>query len=92
MWVSSFHPSKRILTEHSQALARAIYARKRVLFADDIFSGLDTGTRDHVWGHVFGPMGLLRRSHTTVILVTHTGLRHSHLPATMIAATDGDHS
>jgi ABC-type nitrate/sulfonate/bicarbonate transport system ATPase subunit len=31
-----------------QALARAVYARKQALVADDVFSGLDMDTRHHV--------------------------------------------
>ncbi|KAJ4864305.1 ABC transporter domain-containing protein [Trichoderma breve] len=54
------------------ALARAIYSRKQVLIADDIFSGLDPESRRHIWTQVFGPLGILRRQKSTVILATHT--------------------
>ncbi|KAL7914654.1 P-loop containing nucleoside triphosphate hydrolase protein [Trichoderma velutinum] len=54
------------------ALARAIYSRKKVLIADDIFSGLDPESRRHIWTQVFGPLGILRRQKATVILATHT--------------------
>ncbi|KAL6806010.1 P-loop containing nucleoside triphosphate hydrolase protein [Trichoderma sp. SZMC 28012] len=54
------------------ALARAIYSRKQVFIADDIFSGLDPESRRHIWTQVFGPLGILRRQKSTVILATHT--------------------
>lgn len=55
-----------------QALARALYSRKKLLLVDDILSSLDTTTRDHVWNQVFGPCGLARNSAITVVLVTHS--------------------
>lgn len=58
--------------KYIQALARAIYSRKQVLIADDIFSGLDPESRRHIWTQVFGPLGILRRQQATVILATHT--------------------
>ncbi|KAM4056985.1 ABC transporter [Hirsutella rhossiliensis] len=57
---------------HRVALARAIYAKRSILVADDVFAGLDAQTKSHVWTHVFGPSGLLRRHQTTVLLATHT--------------------
>ncbi|KAM3068089.1 hypothetical protein ACMFMF_009454 [Clarireedia jacksonii] len=53
------------------AIARAVYARKPIAIFDDVFSGLDERTAQHVFENIFGPEGLLRNGNTTVILVTH---------------------
>lgn len=55
-----------------QSIARAIYARKSVAVLDDVLSGLDAVTEEHVFRKVFGRDGLFRRSGTTVILATHS--------------------
>ena len=57
--------------KHKVAIARAVYARKRVAIFDDVLSGLDATSEEHVFLHIFGPRGLLRQQHTTVILSTH---------------------
>ncbi|KAK6858071.1 multidrug resistance-associated protein [Apiospora arundinis] len=54
------------------SLARAIYARKSLALLDDILSGLDAVTEEHVFRKVFGRDGLFRRSGTMVILATHS--------------------
>ncbi|KAJ0166590.1 Multidrug resistance-associated protein 1 [Colletotrichum tanaceti] len=54
-----------------EALARAIYSRKRVLVVDDALSGLDPATQEEVWQRVFGPAGLVRQHEMTVIVATH---------------------
>ncbi|KAJ5285483.1 ABC transporter [Penicillium chrysogenum] len=59
------------------AIARAVYARKRIACFDDVFSGLDNATARHVFNDVFGPAGLLRQLGCTVFLSTHT---MHHLP------------
>lgn len=53
------------------ALARALYAREEMLFLDDIFSGLDADTEEHIFSKLFNEDGLFRQLGTTVILVTH---------------------
>ncbi|EXK46342.1 hypothetical protein FOMG_00066 [Fusarium oxysporum f. sp. melonis 26406] len=58
------------------AIARALYlVDADLLIFDDVLSGLDARTTDHVFRHVFGRDGLLRRRGATVILCTHN-LRH----------------
>jgi ATP-binding cassette subfamily C (CFTR/MRP) protein 1 len=52
------------------ALARAVYQRHDILVLDDPFSALDQGTQDRVVFNLLGPDGLLRKSHTTVFLIT----------------------
>ena len=53
------------------ALARAVYANKEILMLDDVFSGLDNDTEELIFRRLFSKGGLLRRSCTTVVLVTH---------------------
>ncbi|KAJ5142866.1 uncharacterized protein N7515_001653 [Penicillium bovifimosum] len=53
------------------AIARAIYARKRIACFDDVLNGLDNATAKHVFNNVFGSAGLLRRLGCTVFLATH---------------------
>ncbi|AEO66964.1 uncharacterized protein THITE_2115585 [Thermothielavioides terrestris NRRL 8126] len=60
------------------SLARALYLQSDLLVLDDIFSGLDADTEEHVFRSVFGPDGLLRRRRATVVLCTHSV---RHLPA-----------
>lgn len=57
-----------------QAIARAVYARKRIACFDDVLSGLDNATARHVFNNVFGLTGLLRRLGCMVFLATHTGV------------------
>jgi ATP-binding cassette, subfamily C (CFTR/MRP), member 1 len=58
------------------AIARALYlADADLLIFDDVLSGLDARTTDHVFQHVFGRDGMLRRRGATVVLCTHN-LRH----------------
>ncbi|KAK5996562.1 ABC multidrug transporter B [Cladobotryum mycophilum] len=60
------------------ALARAIYSRKPILVLDDVFSALDRRTSRAVFSRLLGLNGLLRKSGTTVIMVTHS-LEHLSL-------------
>jgi predicted ABC-type transport system involved in lysophospholipase L1 biosynthesis ATPase subunit len=64
----------RVVTDVSQALARALYSRPRLALFDDPLSSLDNKTAQQVFSRVFGNgSGLLRQWGTTVILVTHAG-------------------
>ncbi|KAK2779173.1 ABC transporter [Colletotrichum kahawae] len=54
------------------ALARAVYARKRIVILDDIFSGMDARTAHHVSTCLIGRDGLLRRLRASVIIATHS--------------------
>jgi ATP-binding cassette, subfamily C (CFTR/MRP), member 1 len=53
------------------ALARAVYANKEILMLDDVFSGLDNDTEELIFRRLLSKSGLLRRTRTTVVLVTH---------------------
>ncbi|RAH69778.1 putative ABC multidrug transporter [Aspergillus aculeatinus CBS 121060] len=55
------------------ALARALYARPRVVLLDDIFSGIDATATDNIARSLFGDSGLFRAFETTVVLATHSG-------------------
>lgn len=52
-------------------MARAVYARKRIAIFDDVLSGLDAGTEETVFKNLFGSEGLLKKTNTMAILVTH---------------------
>ena len=52
------------------AIARAVYARNKVCFLDDVFSGLDLDTENHVFHSLLGVHGVLRYSQTTTIVTT----------------------
>lgn len=46
---------------------------------DDVLSGLDSKTLNHVFHAVFGKDGLLRQSQTTVLLATHSCMYATHM-------------
>ncbi|KAJ5752420.1 hypothetical protein N7520_009337 [Penicillium odoratum] len=70
------------------SLARALYLQTHFLVLDDVFSGLDADTEDQVFRKVFGPEGLLRRRHITVLLCTHS-VRHLQAADHIIALEGG---
>ncbi|ORY16438.1 ABC transporter [Clohesyomyces aquaticus] len=53
------------------SLARAVYARKKLILLDDVFSGVDARNAALISERLLGHQGLLRRNLTTVVLVTH---------------------
>lgn len=53
------------------ALVRAVYARKALLVADDVFSGLDASTSKHVFDNIFGIGGICKRHGMTAVVATH---------------------
>ncbi|KAL3417369.1 ABC multidrug transporter [Phlyctema vagabunda] len=57
------------------ALARAVYARKKLLVLDDVFSALDRETEASIIDRLFGDHGILRDRDTTVVLATNSS-RH----------------
>ncbi|KAJ5371907.1 P-loop containing nucleoside triphosphate hydrolase protein [Penicillium concentricum] len=62
---------------HRVALARAVYARRKLLLLDDIFSALDSKTKTTIITRLLGVEGLLRKTNSTIVLVTH---EVEHLP------------
>nr|XP_036577471.1 ABC multidrug transporter [Colletotrichum truncatum]KAF6784469.1 ABC multidrug transporter [Colletotrichum truncatum] len=57
------------------ALARALYVDTELLLFDDVLSGLDANTEEHVFRSVFGPNGIVRSRGVTAVLCTHS-VRH----------------
>lgn len=54
------------------SIARALYdTAVDTLIFDDILSGLDATTEEHVFRHVFGAQGFTQQSGATVVLCTH---------------------
>ncbi|KAH6659515.1 ABC transporter [Truncatella angustata] len=53
------------------ALARAIYARHKLVVLDDVFSGMDAHTAETVSLRLLGPQGILRNAQTTVVIASH---------------------
>ncbi|KAJ5186523.1 P-loop containing nucleoside triphosphate hydrolase protein [Penicillium cf. viridicatum] len=56
---------------HRIALARAVYARRKLLLLDNIFSALDRKTKTTIIARLLGVDGLLRKANSTIVLVTH---------------------
>lgn len=56
-----------------QAVARAVYSKKKFVVMDDVFSGLDNKTARAVFHGLLGSDGLLRNSGQTVVLATNNG-------------------
>ncbi|RKL40338.1 Multidrug resistance-associated protein 1 [Fusarium oxysporum] len=52
------------------ALARAIHSKAGVLILDDVFSGQDASTEEHIYRTLFSETGLLKELGTTVVCVT----------------------
>lgn len=57
------------------SIARALYLDTDFLVFDDVLSGLDADTEEHVFSRVFGPDGLIKRRNATAVLCTHS-IRH----------------
>lgn len=57
-----------------QALARAVYARRDVVILDDVLSGIDASTEDHIFHNLIGPGGLLRQIGSTIVLASSSGM------------------
>lgn len=61
----------------TQALARAVYARRSLVILDDVLSALDATTERRVVDRLIGPQGLFRELSTTVVLITHASKQWS---------------
>lgn len=62
---------------YSEALARAVYARCSIVLLDDVFSGMDRHTVEHVSSSLLGSHGILRNHKATVVIATHSRTYHS---------------
>jgi ABC-type bacteriocin/lantibiotic exporter with double-glycine peptidase domain len=52
------------------ALARAVYAQKDIVILDDVLSGVDAATENHIFHSLLGQNGLLRSCSSSVILTS----------------------
>lgn len=52
------------------SLARAVYARRKIIILDDALSGLDATTENHIFHSLFGDLGLLREIGTSIIVAS----------------------
>ena len=64
------------MSDVTQALARALYSRQKIIILDDILSAIDAKTESLVVERLFGETGLLKQSNSTTILATHAGRCH----------------
>ncbi|KAL6701465.1 P-loop containing nucleoside triphosphate hydrolase protein [Trichoderma pleuroticola] len=71
------------------ALARAIYARRRLLILDDVFSGIDIETEGLIFHRLWGSNGLLRRLQATVVLATHATHRLRYSDQIFVLSAEG---
>ncbi|KAI9826794.1 MAG: hypothetical protein M1819_007265 [Sarea resinae] len=71
------------------SLARALYSRQDLVLLDDVLSGLDPITEDHIFAELFGEEGLFRKSETTVILATNAVHRLSFADHIIALGSDG---
>jgi ABC-type multidrug transport system fused ATPase/permease subunit len=71
------------------ALARAVYARRKIIILDDALSGLDATTENHIFHSLFGHMGLLREIETTVIVASSSVKRLPYSDQIVVLETDG---
>ncbi|EUC27117.1 hypothetical protein COCCADRAFT_112530 [Bipolaris zeicola 26-R-13] len=74
------------------AIARALYSDAHTFIFDDVLSGLDARTEDHVFRHVFGPSGLLktRCNGAAVILCTHSTMYLPMSDAIIVLNEEGE--
>ncbi len=73
----------------TQALARAVYARKDIVIIDDALSGLDAETENHVWNSLLGRDGLLRRFHSTAVLASSSAKRLPYADHIVVLSKNG---
>ncbi|EEA22217.1 hypothetical protein TMatcc_008346 [Talaromyces marneffei ATCC 18224] len=52
------------------ALARAVYAKRKLVILDDPISGLDTATENHIWHSLMGKSGIWRKMQVTVLMTS----------------------
>ncbi|KAF4549613.1 ABC transporter-like protein 1 [Elsinoe fawcettii] len=72
------------------ALARALYADRRLALFDDCLNQLDLSTQTLVFRRVFGHNGLLRKRNATFVLVTHSAQHLEQMDAVFQMTTEGN--
>ncbi|KAH6677549.1 P-loop containing nucleoside triphosphate hydrolase protein [Halenospora varia] len=71
------------------AIARAVYSKLRTVILDDVFSGLDPTTEDHVFNYLLGTRGIWREAGTTVIMTTNNINRLPYADNIIVLGEDG---
>ncbi|GLA44097.1 hypothetical protein AnigIFM63309_002358 [Aspergillus niger] len=71
------------------ALARAVFAQKELLVLDDVFSGVDADTEEHIFRRLFSGSGPVRRRATSILLVTHAVSRLPLADWVVVLSKDG---
>ncbi|KAK1983950.1 LOW QUALITY PROTEIN: hypothetical protein LZ30DRAFT_748285 [Colletotrichum cereale] len=71
------------------SLARALYQQYDLLIVDDVLSGLDVDTEEHVFHRVFETAGLLKERDTTTVLCTHTTRHLYYSDYIIVLVADG---
>ncbi|KAK3322938.1 P-loop containing nucleoside triphosphate hydrolase protein [Apodospora peruviana] len=71
------------------ALARAVYARRKIVILDDVLSGLDTSTENHVFHSLFGEKGIIRELGSTVVVVSSSAKRLPYSDHIISLGADG---
>ncbi|KAL2157845.1 hypothetical protein VTH06DRAFT_4897 [Thermothelomyces fergusii] len=71
------------------ALARAVYARRKIVIMDDVLGGLDNTTENHVFHSLLGEKGLLREMEATVLLVSSSAKRLPYSDHIVCLGSDG---
>ncbi|KAG9235150.1 hypothetical protein BJ875DRAFT_495249 [Amylocarpus encephaloides] len=71
------------------ALARAVYSNIPTVILDDVLSGLDPTTEDHVFNSLLGSEGIWRASGATVILTTNNIHRLPYADHIIVLGEDG---
>jgi ABC-type multidrug transport system fused ATPase/permease subunit len=71
------------------ALARAVYARRKIIILDDALSGLDATTENHIFHNLFGHTGLLREIGTSVVVASSSVKRLPYSDQILVLETDG---
>ncbi|KAJ5794165.1 hypothetical protein N7457_000764 [Penicillium paradoxum] len=71
------------------ALARAVYARRKIIILDDALSGLDATTENHIFHSLFGPRGLLKEIGSSVIVASSSVKRLPYSDLIIVLDPDG---
>ncbi|KAJ5279863.1 hypothetical protein N7478_005235 [Penicillium angulare] len=71
------------------ALARAVYARRKIIILDDALSGLDATTENRIFHSLFGHMGLLRETGTSIIVASSSVKRLPYTDHIVVLDTEG---
>ncbi|KAJ5135875.1 uncharacterized protein N7515_005153 [Penicillium bovifimosum] len=71
------------------ALARAVYARRKIIILDDALSGLDATTENHIFHSLFGHMGLLKQVGASVIVASSSVKRLPYADHIIVLDTAG---